>query len=157
RFLAVLRAILPSLSLTMRAMVGFLAAFIFLSTAGGLQASWDVGRELNAAVAERTSGKLQLIFDFRSRFEFRTGQSFGAEPDLAADFAHIRAGLRYKPLSWLRMTAVARDTRAPLYGPNAPSSARDPLDLHEAYFEIRTEEKTGFGAVLGRHSANYGD
>ena len=43
------------------------------------------------------------------------------------------------------------------HGTPAPSSARDPLDLHEAFVEIRPDQKTGFGAALGRATANYGD
>jgi hypothetical protein len=49
------------------------------------------------------------------------------------------------------------DARAPLYGPIAPSSARDPLEWHEGFFELRPDSKLGFGAVVGRQQVNYGD
>ncbi len=124
---------------------------------GVAEGSWDAGKDLNDAIAERTDGRLRLIFELRSRFEYRPDQSFGLEPDLLADFTRFRAGLAYKPYSWIRLTAVAMDARAPLYGTPAPSSARDPLDLHESFVEIRPDQKTGFGAILGRTAANYGD
>jgi hypothetical protein len=132
------------------------AALVALLCAGA-QASWDAGKDLNDAIAERTDGRLRLIFELRSRFEHRPGQSFGLEHDLLSDFTRVRAGLSYKPYSWIRLTAVAMDARAPLYGTPAPSSARDPLDLHESFIEIRPEQKTGFGAILGRATANYGE
>lgn len=138
----------------------FLAPVVILTCAFSCSAAdfgKDVGKELNTALAERTGGKLQLIFEFRSRLEHRPGQSLGAEPELFADFTRSRAGLVFKPASWIRFTGVAMDARAPLYGTPAPSSARDPLDLHEAYIEIRPEQKLGFGAVIGRSVANYGD
>jgi hypothetical protein len=112
---------------------------------------------LNAALAERTGGQVQLIFELRSRVENRPGQSFGAEPGLFADFTRYRIGIIYKPVSWLRLVAVGMDARAPIYGTPAPSSARDPLDLHEGYIELRPDAKTGFGAIAGRQAANYGD
>src|SRR5205809_2735108 len=95
----------------------------------------DPGKELNNTIAEHTGGQLQTIFEVRSRFEYRPGQSFGLEPDLLASFNRVRFGLIYKPAKWIRLTGVAMDARAPLYGTPAPSSARDPLDLHEAYTE----------------------
>jgi Alginate export len=130
-------------------------ATLFLCTASS--GSWDVGKDLNTTLAERTNGRLRLIFELRSRLEDRPGQSFGAEPDLFADYTRTRVGLQYKPLSWFRITAVGMDARAPLFGPGAPSSARDPMDLHEAYVEIRPDQKLGFGATIGRQTANYGD
>lgn len=117
----------------------------------------DPGKELNSAIAGHTGDRLRLIFEVRSRFEHRPGQSFGLDPDLLADFTRFRGGLSYKPSSWVRVTAVAMDARAPLYGTPAPSSARDPFDLHESFIEILPDRKKGFGAILGRTVANYGD
>jgi hypothetical protein len=128
-----------------------------VALSGAAEVSWDAGKDLNNAIAERTDGRLDVIFELRSRFEYRPDQSFGLEPDLLADFTRFRAGLAYKPYSWMRLTAVAMDARAPLYGAPAPSSARDPLDLHESFVEIRPDQKTGFGATFGRAAANYGD
>jgi hypothetical protein len=117
----------------------------------------DAGKELNKELAEATTGKVQLIFELRSRVEYRPGQAFGNEPNLFADFTRVRFGGMYKPVSWIRFSGVAMDARAPLYGTPAPSSARDPLEWHEGFFELRPDSKLGFGAVVGRQVANYGD
>jgi hypothetical protein len=135
----------------------FRGIFLALLVCSVSSASWDIGKDLNGALAERTDGQVQLIFELRSRAEYRPGQSFGSEPDLFADFTRYRIGVIYKPAPWVRFVAVGMDARAPLYGTPAPSSARDPLDLHEGYVEFRPEAKTGFGAIGGRQAANYGD
>lgn len=119
--------------------------------------SWDAGKELNKELGEATTGKVQLIFELRSRLEYRPGQAFGVEPNLFADFTRVRFGGTYKPWSWLRFSGAAMDARAPLYGTPAPSSARDPLEWHEGFFELRPDSKLGFGAVVGRQVVNYGD
>lgn len=119
--------------------------------------SWDAGKQLNKGLAAETNGKVQLIFELRSRVEYRPGQSFGNEPNLFADFTRVRFGGIYKPASWIRFSGAALDARAPLYGTPAPSSARDPLEWHEGFFELRPESKLGFGAVVGRQQVNYGD
>jgi hypothetical protein len=135
----------------------FRTILLGLSAGSLLFASWDAGKDLNTAIGERTDGQVQLIFELRSRLENRPGQSFGAEPDLFADFTRFRIGISYKPVKWLRFVAVGMDARAPLYGTPAPSSARDPMDLHEAYIELRPDTKEGFGAVVGRQAVNLGD
>lgn len=132
----------------------WLALFVSASGAFG---SWDVGPELNRELKEQTDGRVQVVFEFRSRAESRGGQSFGIDPDLVADFVRTRVGVRLQPASWLRITATGMDARAPWYGRNAPGSARDPFDLHELTFELRPAAKTGFGASFGRLPANYGD
>ena len=112
---------------------------------------------MNTAIGERTDGQVQLIFELRSRLEYRPGQSFGTEPDLFADFTRFRIGVIYKPVKWVRFVAVGMDARAPMYGTPAPSSVRDPMDLHEAYVELRPDTKTGFGTIIGRQAVNLGD
>jgi hypothetical protein len=131
--------------------------FVFILLPACALASWDVGTDLNTAIGGRTEGKVKLIFEFRSRLEDRTGQSFGLDRDLFANFTRIRFGMSYKPVSWIRITGVALDTRTQLYGAPAPATARDPLDLHEGYVEIRPDQKAGFGSIAGRMQANYGD
>lgn len=130
---------------------------LFLCACASLSAAWDAGEEVNQAIARRTDGQLQLIFEFRTRYEYRPGQSFGAAPDMSADFSRSRFGLSYKPAPWVRLVGVAMDARAPFYGTPAPSSARDPIDVHEAYVELRGDAKRGFGATFGRLVANYGE
>jgi hypothetical protein len=135
----------------------FRASVLWLGLTAGSSASWDAGKELNVSLGEHTHGQLQAVFEARSRYEYRPGQGFGVDPDLSADFARIRFGFRYKPAPWMRVTAVAMDARAPWFGTPAPSSARDPLDLHELHLEIRSDAKEGFGANIGRQAANLGD
>ena len=120
-------------------------------------ADFDPGKDLNTRIAHGTGNKVQLIFEFRSRFENRPGQAFGLDRDLAADFTRVRAGVSYRPAGWVRLVGVAMDARAPLWGGRAPSSARDPIELHEGFAEVRPDAKLGFGAVVGRQVANYGD
>ena len=63
-----------------------------LALTGAPMDSWDAGKELNKELGEATTGKVQLIFELRSRLEYRPGQSFGIEPDLFADFTRVRFG-----------------------------------------------------------------
>ena len=117
----------------------------------------DPGKELNNTIAEHTGGQLQTIFEVRSRFEYRPGQSFQLNPiSLPVSIASIstniisrRSGFALPVWRWtLVLRYMARRRRPEL---------RDPLDLHEAFTEIRPETKTGFGAIAGRGQANYGD
>ncbi len=133
------------------------AGILCFTLSSVLNASWDVGKDLNTSLNEHTHGQLQTVFEARSRYEYRPSQGFGTEPDLSAEFVRFRFGLRYKPVSWFRITAVGMDARAPWYGTPAPSSARDPLDLHELQVEIRPESKLGFGSNIGRQAVNLGD
>lgn len=136
----------------------FVAALLLVANAtGAADDSWDAGKALNRELGESTGGKVQLIFELRSRVEYRPNQAFGNDADLFADFTRVRFGGTYKPASWLRFSGTAMDARAPLYGTPAPSSARDPLEWHEGFVELRPESKLGFGAVVGRHVVNYGD
>jgi hypothetical protein len=136
--------------------LGLVALAAFSAASAPLEFT-DAGKELNKEIGEATGGKVQLIFELRSRAEYRPGQAFGLEPNLFADFTRVRFGGTYKPFSWIRFSGVAMDARAPLYGTPAPSSARDPLEWHEGFFEIRPDSKSGFGAIVGRQQVNYGD
>jgi hypothetical protein len=100
---------------------------------------------------------LQVSFDQRVRYESRTGNGFGKEPDLATGLARTRLGLAWRPVEWLKIAGTAQDARSPWYGPNVPTSARDTVDLLEAYFEISGGSKTGFGLSAGRMAMAYGD
>jgi len=99
----------------------------------------------------------KLTLEVRSRLETRTGVGFGLNPDLENPLFRTRIGAEYKPVSWLKISALGQDSRAPFYGTPAPNSARDSLDLHESYIEFFPEAKTGFGALVGRKMMNYGE
>lgn len=122
-----------------------------------LDAQFDPGRELNQKLAKRTADRLQLRFEVRQRAENRTGTVFGRDRDLAADFVRTRIGLTYKPVSWVKVSVLGQDSRAPLYGAPAPGNVRDPFDLQEAYVELFAKNQQGLGFTIGRQMINYGD
>ncbi len=118
---------------------------------------WDAGAMAGEAIRENTSGKLAVSLEFRTRVEDRRGNAFGKDPDLDYGLARTRLGLSYTPVSWLKLSGMLQDSRSPGYGPNAPSTVRDPADLQEAYFEIRPGAKAGFSASAGRRMVVYGE
>jgi hypothetical protein len=118
-------------------------------------AGFDVPSHFAEMLSRETSGKLRLGFEFRSRFERRTGQAFGATPDLDFALLRTRVALTYQPNSWLKFSSMMQDARAPGYGSPAPPNFRDSADLQEAYLEAAGPRGLGFGA--GRAMFNYGD
>ncbi len=102
-------------------------------------------------------GRVKLTFEQRFRYEEREGMNFGRDPDLFTGLARTRLGVNVKAASWLKLSAMAQDSRAPWYGPNAPNTVRDPVDLQEAYVEMFGDRKTGFGMTAGRMMLNYGE
>src|SRR5260370_28137831 len=118
---------------------------------------WDFGARGAAAISEGTHNKLKLTFEQRGRYENRTGNSFGKDPDVATGLVRSRLGLVYKPAKWVQFSGMLQDARAPWYGANAPSTVRDEADLHEAYVEIFPAYKKGFGLTAGRMMLNYGE
>lgn len=119
--------------------------------------NWDPGDRINAAIGRATQEKLKFSFEFRSRYEHREGQIFGRAPDLETDLVRTRFGVTVRPNSWIKISALAQDGRAPWYGPGAPNSARDPLDVQEGYIEFFGDRKTGPAFTLGRQMINYGE
>lgn len=57
----------------------------------------------------------------------------------------------------MKVSALAQDARAPFLGRRAPGSMRDPVDLQEAYLELRGEASRGLLLDLGRRMVQYGD
>jgi len=108
-------------------------------------------------IAGGTDEKLKLTFESRERYERRGGQAFGANPDLFTGLVRNRLGLSYAPVKWLKFSGMLQDSRAPWYGPNAPTNMRDPVDLHEAYIQIGSGGKRGLGMNVGRMMLNYGE
>lgn len=101
--------------------------------------------------------RLQLHYEFRMRWEDRVAQTFGLGTDQDYALFRSRAGLVYKPTAGVKLALTVQDIRSPFLGAIAATSARDRLDLHEAYAEFYAERKTGFSATLGRHRIQYGD
>ncbi len=117
----------------------------------------DLPYSLAKAVSDETDHKLSLTLEVRGRYERRAGVTFGKDPELENGLVRTRFGASYKPATWLKFSGMLQDARSPWYGVNAPSTVRDPVDLHEAYFEIFPDAKTGFGASAGRRMVSYGE
>jgi hypothetical protein len=125
-----------------------LLGFLFVSLLHGADTDWKWPPEF---------GKLRFTFEFRTRLETRTGVGFGLNPDLENPLFRTRIGAEFQPVHWLKLSAMGQDARAPLYGTPAPSTARDTMDLQEGYLEFFPDDKTGFGAVVGRRMVTYGE
>jgi hypothetical protein len=117
----------------------------------------DPGAVVNGRVSEATGGRLKLSFEFRDRFESREGADFGRTRDVLNPLLRTRFGAQFLAADWLKVSALAQDCRAPLYGGIAPSTLRDSVDLHEAYIELFPGKDAGFGALLGREMVNLGE
>lgn len=118
---------------------------------------WTAGEQLKGFVEKQTDGKVSISGEFRVRFEDREGVTFGKDVDRSTALLRSRFGMVYRPVSWLKIGGMVQDARAPLYGTNAPNSARNMVDLQEAYVEINSNAKRGFGFSGGRMMMNYGD
>lgn len=117
----------------------------------------DPSTELNTLLSEHTRGMLQLSAEVRQRFEDRTGMVFGRDRDLSADYFRLRIGATFKPLKWLKVSALMQDTRAAAYGAPPPGNVKDPVDLQEGYVELFAPNQKGLGFNFGRQMINYGD
>jgi hypothetical protein len=102
-------------------------------------------------------GKLKLSFESRVRYEDRSGNAFGREPDIETALVRTRVGATYTSGKWLKLSATVQDGRAPWYRANAPNTVRDNADLHEGYFELLPGSRRGFGMTVGRRMLNYGE
>ena len=100
---------------------------------------------------------MKVSFELRVRYESKDGVTFGKDHDLSNGLVRTRLGLSYQPVDWLKFSGMLQDARAPWYGPGAPSSLRDPVDLHEAYIELMPDTTTGFGLTAGRRMVSYGE
>lgn len=115
---------------------------------------------LAAAAAEPGvlfDGKLRLIGETRIRYEDRSKVNFGAGRDYNVAILRQRAGFSFKPSKGVEFRVVGQDTRAPLFGHNAPSSLREGTDLYEAYVDLFDDRKKGFAMRVGRTTLSYGD
>lgn len=133
-------------------------AAVILSLGWGASAqSGDPGAAAVQWLKKHTEDRLQFSLESRGRYENREGVAFGKEPDRFTGLYRTRLGMTLRAASWLKISAMAQDARAPWYGVNAPSSVRDGADLQEAYFELFPDRKTGFGMSAGRQMLNYGE
>jgi len=133
-----------------------LGALAWLFPAHAVRAqSWDPGARADAYLDSASGGKLKLNVEWRVRYESRTGNSFGADPDIATGLMRTRVSLTWLPAPWLKFSGMMQDSRAPGYGPNPPTTVHDSADLHEAYMEAAGDH--GLGLTVGRRMLNYGE
>ncbi len=138
----------------------WIAPGILLLVAGAREAgaqSWDLPGRAAAYLSSQTAGKWNIGFEQRMRYESRSGNGFGRDPDLLTGLARSRLSLSAYPWKWLKISAMVQDSRAPWYGRGAPNTVRDPADLQEAYIELFPAGKSGFGLSAGREMLNYGE
>src|SRR5258708_26454561 len=77
---------------------------------------WDPGANLPGLFSNGTEGKLKMNFEFRTRYEDRTGVTFGKDPEQNPLLIRTRLGMSYQPVSCLRFSGMVQDARAPLWG-----------------------------------------
>lgn len=116
--------------------------------------SWDLPFRAGQAITRESGQKFVLTFEQRVRLEDRTECNFGADPDRAEALIRTRLGLTVRPVKWLKLSGMMRDSRALGYGPNAPTSVRAPGGLHEAYVELTPGS---FDFEVGRSMMHYGE
>ena len=103
-----------------------------------------------------THGRASIHFEERTRWEERSGNSFGAAKDQQDILSRIRIGVEYQPSKWLSISAMGQDSRAPWFGPNAPNTLRDSMDLHEAFVTL-SAKKQSLNLSFGRRMISYGE
>lgn len=117
--------------------------------------SWDPGARAAALVSSASGGQLQLNIEWRVRYESRTGNSFGAAPDITTALMRTRVSLTWLAAPWLKFSGMMQDSRASGYGPDPPTTVHDSADLQEAYMEAARDSGPGF--TIGRRMLDYGE
>src|SRR4051794_27412718 len=108
---------------------------LFLLTPISVWAQEDPLQSANNAVKEATHNKFSFTFEERTRWEEKYGVTFGKDVNQRDMLSRFRIGAQADPFSWLSISAMGQDARAPWYGVPAPNNLRDTIDLHEAFVE----------------------
>jgi hypothetical protein len=108
------------------------------------------------ALRESTKGKLTVHLEERTRWEEKYGVSFGKAVNQQDMLSRVRIGMTYQPASWLTVSGMGQDARAPFYGAPAPASMRDSMDLQESWLALGTKSSP-FNFSFGRRMINYGE
>src|SRR5437879_9747512 len=80
--------------------------------------NWDVPGKAAEALSGQTEGKLKVGFEQRMRYESRTENGFGKDPDIETGLARTRISLTYDT-GWIKLSGMMQDSRAPWYGASA--------------------------------------
>jgi hypothetical protein len=130
-------------------------AFIFLLGAY-CGAQTDPLQKAADSVRHESDGKFSFHMEERTRWEERYGNNFGLAKNQQDMLSRIRIGAEYLPTKWLSISGMGQDARAPWYGPNAPGSARESIDLQEAFVTIGAKNQL-LNFSFGRRMINYGE
>ena len=135
--------------------IGSLVLLLILSNAFGFAQS-DPLQKAADAVHKNSDGKVSVHLEERSRWEERYGNNFGAAKNQQDMLSRIRISADYQPVKWFSISGMGQDARAPWFGPGAPSSVRDSMDLHEAFVTLGAK-KQPLNFSFGRQMINYGE
>ncbi|HEX4031133.1 MAG TPA: alginate export family protein [Terracidiphilus sp.] len=105
---------------------------------------------------DASGGQLSVHLEERTRWEEKYGVSFGNAVNQQDMLSRVRIGMTYQPRPWLTLSGMGQDARAPFYGPNAPSSLRESMDLQEAWIGVGAGSSP-LNFSFGRRMLNYGE
>lgn len=108
------------------------------------------------AIHKESGGKFSVHLEERTRWEERYGNNFGLAKNQQDMLSRIRISADYQPTKWLTFSGMGQDARAPWFGPNAPNTLRDSMDLHEAFVTLGAK-KQPLNFSFGRRMINYGE
>lgn len=139
------------------AKISAICILLFVSWCGvTVHAQKDPVQKGANALREASKGKFTLHLEERTRWEERYGNSFGKAKNQQDMLSRLRIGMDYQPRKWLLISGMGQDARAPWYGPSAPSTLRDSMDLHEAFVVLGDRNKP-LSVSFGRRMLNYGE
>jgi hypothetical protein len=133
-----------------------LIAILICSASSPVRAQQDPLQTGAAALRDATDGRFTLHLEERTRWEERYGNSFGNAKNQQDMLSRLRIGADYAPVKWFLLSGEGQDARAPWYGPNAPASLRESMDLEEAFIALG-QDSHPWRASFGRRQLNYGE
>ena len=131
-------------------------ALLIFWVAAHCGAQTDPLQKAAESVRHETGGKFSVHLEERTRWEERYGNNFGSAKDQQDMLSRIRIGADYQPTKWFLISGMGQDARAPWFGPNAPNTVRDSIDLHEAFVALGAK-KQPLNLSFGRRMINYGE
>jgi len=108
------------------------------------------------ALHKDSGRKLSVHLEERTRWEERYGNNFGAAKNQQDMLSRIRISADYQPAKWFTISGMGQDARAPWFGPGAPNTVRDSMDLHEAFVTLGAKNQP-LSFSFGRRMINYGE
>ena len=108
------------------------------------------------SVRHESGDRFSIHLEERTRWEERYGNNFGSAKNQQDMLSRIRISADFQPTKWLSISGMGQDARAPWFGPDAPNSVRDSIDLHEAFVTLGTG-KQPLNFAFGRRMINYGE